>query len=396
MFNAVWLNADNVRKEYNDWDFSAEGRTRQANRMKQLAQEAVDSNRIVVADFICPTQKTRDNFNADYVIWMDTIKEGRFEDTNQMFEEPKSPNFVVTHYDAEMWSFMIKNDITDHIIKNVDRPQRYGYLLKVCQMLEDISNRKLNINHKKLRSFAKNNILRDIASGSGFITYNQFGSKTGRLTTAKKSFPILTLKKDYRSIIEPVNDRFLEIDFNGAEARVLLGLLGRTQPDGDVHNFHRDEVFSGSLTREESKTSFFAWLYGAKSINDSKEGDVLKRFYDKDSVIDQYWNGSTVVTPLGKVIEGTNRHHALNYIVQSTTAELTLLQALKVDYLLRTRAKKSFISCIIHDSVVIDLSDEDHHLVGQIKTLMSSTKFGVFNINISMGNSLGNLKRYEE
>lgn len=89
MFNAVWLNADNVRKEYNDWDFSAEGRTRQANRMKQLAQEAVDSNRIVVADFICPTQKTRDNFNADYVIWMDTIKEGRFEDTNQMFEEPK-------------------------------------------------------------------------------------------------------------------------------------------------------------------------------------------------------------------------------------------------------------------------------------------------------------------
>ncbi len=290
----------------------------------------------------------------------------------------------------------VKNDITDHIIKNVDRPQRYGYLLKVCQMLEDISNRKLNINHKKLRSFAKNNILRDIASGSGFITYNQFGSKTGRLTTAKKSFPILTLKKDYRSIIEPVNDRFLEIDFNGAEARVLLGLLGRTQPDGDVHNFHRDEVFSGSLTREESKTSFFAWLYGAKSINDSKEGDVLKRFYDKDSVIDQYWNGSTVVTPLGKVIEGTNRHHALNYIVQSTTAELTLLQALKVDYLLRTRAKKSFISCIIHDSVVIDLSDEDHHLVGQIKTLMSSTKFGVFNINISMGNSLGNLKRYEE
>ncbi len=113
IFNAVWLNADNVRKEYNDWDFSAEGRTRQANRMKQLAQEAVDNNRIVVADFICPTQKTRDNFNADYVIWMDTIKEGRFEDTNQMFEEPKSPNFVVTHYDAEMWSFMIKNDITD-------------------------------------------------------------------------------------------------------------------------------------------------------------------------------------------------------------------------------------------------------------------------------------------
>ena len=111
MFNAVWLNADNVRKEYNDWDFSAEGRTRQANRMKQLAQEAVDSNRIVVADFICPTQKTRDNFNADYVIWMDTIKEGRFEDTNQMFIKPEKYDFHVTSQDASVWAEKIIKEI---------------------------------------------------------------------------------------------------------------------------------------------------------------------------------------------------------------------------------------------------------------------------------------------
>jgi len=290
----------------------------------------------------------------------------------------------------------VKNDITDYIIKNVDKPQRYDYLLKVCQMLEDISNRRLNINLKRLKSFPSNNILNDISTGSRYITYNQFGTKTGRLSTVKKSFPILTLKKDYRSIIEPVNDRFLEIDFNGAEARVLLGLLGKQQPEEDVHNFHRDEVFSGSLTREQSKTSFFAWLYGARSINNSKEGDVLKSFYDKENVVNQFWDGTTVTTALGKVIEDVNKHHALNYIVQSTTAELTLLQALKVDYLLRTRAKKSFISCIIHDSVVIDLSDEDSHLVPMIKTLMSSTKFGMFKINTSMGNSLGNLKSYEE
>ena len=111
MFNAVWLNADNVRKEYNDWDFSAEGRTRQANRMKQLAQEAVDSNRIVVADFICPTQKTRDNFNADYVIWMDTIKEGRFEDTNKMFVKPDKYDFHVTTQDAKNWAPKIYKEI---------------------------------------------------------------------------------------------------------------------------------------------------------------------------------------------------------------------------------------------------------------------------------------------
>ena len=287
----------------------------------------------------------------------------------------------------------VKNDITNYIIKNIDRPPRYDYLLKVCQMLEDISNRGLNINLKKLRSFPESNILRDISSGSRHIAYNQFGTKTGRLTTAKKSFPILTLRKDYRSVMEPVNDRFLEIDFNGAEARVLLGLLGKPQPDEDVHNFHRDEVFSGSLTREQSKTAFFAWLYGAKSINNSKEGEILKRFYDKDNVINQFWDGSRVETPFGKVIEDVDKHHALNYIIQSTTAELTLLQALKVDHLLRTQSEKSFISCIIHDSIVIDLSDDDYHFVEQAKTLMSSTRFGMFKINTSMGNSLGDLEK---
>ena len=113
MFNAVWLNADEVRKKANDWDFSAEGRMNQSNRMFKLAQEAVDNNRIVVADFICPTENTRKDFNADYTVWMDTIKEGRFDDTNKMFQPPIEYDFKVTHIDAEMWSFLIKQDITE-------------------------------------------------------------------------------------------------------------------------------------------------------------------------------------------------------------------------------------------------------------------------------------------
>ena len=113
MFNAVWLNADEVRKQADDWDFTAEGRIRQANRMKQLAQEAVDSNRTVVADFICPTEATRNDFGTDYTVWMDTIKEGRFDDTNKMFEEPSKYDFKVGHMEADMWSFLIKQDILD-------------------------------------------------------------------------------------------------------------------------------------------------------------------------------------------------------------------------------------------------------------------------------------------
>ena len=113
--NAVWRNADEVRKEANDWDFSEDGRRRQSLRMRSLAEGAVGNNRTVVADFVCPTEKTREHFGADYVIWMDTIKEGRFEDTNKMFEEPTEYNTRVTSKDAEMWAFLVVQEIRDMI-----------------------------------------------------------------------------------------------------------------------------------------------------------------------------------------------------------------------------------------------------------------------------------------
>ena len=74
LLNAVWLNADEVRKKYNDWDFSDEGRIRQANRMKTLAEEGIKNGKFVVADFVCPTEKTRSDFKPDFLIWVDTIK----------------------------------------------------------------------------------------------------------------------------------------------------------------------------------------------------------------------------------------------------------------------------------------------------------------------------------
>ena len=113
--NAVWLNADEVRKEANDWDFSEDGRRRQSLRMRSLAEGAVGNNRTVVADFVCPTKKTREHFGADYVIWMDTIKQGRFDDTNKMFEEPTEYNTRVTSKDAEMWAFLVVQEIRDMI-----------------------------------------------------------------------------------------------------------------------------------------------------------------------------------------------------------------------------------------------------------------------------------------
>ena len=108
---AVWLNNDEVRKEASDWDFSPEGRQRQAKRMKDLAEKALSEGKHVIADFICPTPKTRKDFNADIVIWVDTIKKGRFEDTNKMFVKPKKFDFRVTEKNAKKWSLQIFEDM---------------------------------------------------------------------------------------------------------------------------------------------------------------------------------------------------------------------------------------------------------------------------------------------
>ena len=105
------LNADELRKAANDWDFSEEGRKRQAKRMSNEALKIKKDGNNVIADFICPTPEARDLFPADYIVWVDTIKEGRFEDTNQMFVKPEKFNFHVTTQDAKLWASKIKEDL---------------------------------------------------------------------------------------------------------------------------------------------------------------------------------------------------------------------------------------------------------------------------------------------
>ena len=101
MLNAKRLNADEVRKEANDWDFSKEGRKRQSKRMADFAKKLKEEGSCVVADFICPTPEARILFPADFVIWVDTIKQGRFDDTNKMFVKPDKFDFHVTTQDAK-------------------------------------------------------------------------------------------------------------------------------------------------------------------------------------------------------------------------------------------------------------------------------------------------------
>ena len=112
IIGAAWFNADKIREMANDWDFSYQGRVRQSNRMKTFADFEKNHGRLVVCDFVCPTINTRKMFNADFTVWMDTIKEGRFEDTNQLFERPKSVDMRITE-----WNEINHHDVAQEILR---------------------------------------------------------------------------------------------------------------------------------------------------------------------------------------------------------------------------------------------------------------------------------------
>ena len=124
----TWLNADEIRKRYNDWDFSHEGRIRQSQRMRDLA-DAADADYAIV-DFVAPLSEMRNNFKADWTIWIDTIERGRFEDTNKMFVPPEVYDFRITEQNGEKWAEFVG----EHIIENRRRPQ-FNWQAETVQLL---------------------------------------------------------------------------------------------------------------------------------------------------------------------------------------------------------------------------------------------------------------------
>ena len=114
LLKAAWYNADHVRRMANDWDFSKGGRLRQSLRMKAFADFEKSYSRFVICDFICPTREAQRIFEPDIMIWMDTIKEGRFDDTNKMFEHPERVDFHIKE-----WNNSNHKMIADKILQNV-------------------------------------------------------------------------------------------------------------------------------------------------------------------------------------------------------------------------------------------------------------------------------------
>ena len=126
--SVTWLNADEVRKQFNDWDFSHDGRIRQSLRMRELADES--STDFCIVDFVAPLVEMRNNFKADWTVWVDSIKEGRYEDTNKMFVEPEVYDFRIIEQNADKWGEFI----AEHILEDRRRPV-FDWQKETVQML---------------------------------------------------------------------------------------------------------------------------------------------------------------------------------------------------------------------------------------------------------------------
>ena len=283
----------------------------------------------------------------------------------------------------------LKNEITQHVLDTYEKPEDYDYLLSLAKVVEDIKKQNIRLDLHALSEQMANQqtrtFVRKIRTLDKRVKYNIYGTKTGRLTTEPGSFPILTMKKEYRAAILPNNDLFMEIDYNAAELRTLLALSDKEQPKEDIHEWNIKNVYRGLVTRQEAKERIFAWLY-----NPASKDYLSNRAYERDKVLEKYWDGKEVKTIFNKVIP-SDRHHALNYIIQSTTAEMFLKQMVKVHEILKE--KKSFIAFSVHDSLVIDLAKEDKELIPELIKVFEETPIGNFKANLSLGKSYGKMRK---
>ena len=279
-----------------------------------------------------------------------------------------------------------KTKIIEYVFGNFEKPKNYDCLLGIEKIITEIAEKNLNLDLSVLKNNLHDTRARLLLSKlkeAKQISYNLFGSKTGRLTTNPKTFPILNLDSKYRSVIRPNNDAFLEIDFNAAEIRVLLALSGEKQPEGDIHLWNSKRI---GCTREQAKTDIFAWLYGSKQVDSKKYENI----FGLNKILERYYDGTQIRNPYGRAIKADD-FHKTNYLIQSTANDMVLEQIVKINKLLE--AKKSYISFMVHDSVLIDLAKEDKTLVKELIKQFSVTRFGTLPVNVSIGKDYGSLRK---
>jgi DNA polymerase I-like protein with 3'-5' exonuclease and polymerase domains len=223
-----------------------------------------------------------------------------------------------------------------------------------------------------------------VKNKSHYVDYNLFGTVTGRLTTKRTSNPILTMKSKFRELIKPTNDWLVSFDYNGAEIRTFLALSGHDQPQDDIHFWNMKNLYNEqSIEREEAKVRFFSSFYNHNDT--SLNGSI----YNRERVVEAHYDGKSANTLFGRQIPVDERK-AFNYIIQSTTADLTIERAVALDKALESY--KSKVSFIVHDEIVLDIVEEEKHIIPQLKEIFQNNKLGKFRANVKAGKTYGTLK----
>lgn len=282
----------------------------------------------------------------------------------------------------------VKCEIVEHVLDTYEKPIDYDFKVDLEQMIDQMKYSKINLDFEYLKKNQHEprtlDFIQKYSNKENFIVYNQYSSKTGRLTTEENSFPILNISKVHREAIKPTNDFFVDIDYNAAEVRTFLALNGFKQPTIDIHEWNKSKF--GYADRNTAKNDFISWLYGKKNPRESE----FKKIYNTDKLKSKYWDGTHIVNHYGTKIE-SDEFHAINYIVQSTTAGLALRQAIKVNKLLK--GCKSKITAVIHDNIIIDMKSEEKDKIKQIIDSYTMTEFGKFQSSVKIGKSLSEMRK---
>jgi len=298
------------------------------------------------------------------------------------------PKKQLIHY------FQIRNDICQWVFHNYERPKNYSLLLDTYVTCQRIKERQVNINLHKLYNHAKTdtkakNLLKWMQTNSHpSVNYDLFGSITGRLTTKVGSFPIMNLKNEIKDVVEPKWDAFLELDFNAAEIRTMISLMGQEQPQEDIHEWNIKNIFRQDISRAQAKQKFFAWLYN------SENKTIDSEFYSKDILVEKFYIKKEQIlrTPFGRRTN-CDRFHALNYLLQSSSSDNCLDRVNKIERFLTGR--KSYVAFTIHDCVIIDLHRDDRALIPQLKEIFEDTKLGKFKSGCKIGHNLKDMRRFK-
>ena len=235
------------------------------------------------------------------------------------------------------------------------KPENYDFLYDLFLFANKIGNQELNVPEEFPR----------------FIYYDIFGTVTGRFTTKKKSFPILTISKE--KFLKPKKDYFMEFDYNAADFRMLLALLNKSQPKEDLYS-----LFLRKQEREQTKKYLCSWLYG----NNHKSDKELNNFFGPEEILEKYFDGNFVTNPFKRRIK-CDRFHALCYLLQSTVHDNLHTQAMKF--------QKEKIAFTRHDSIVFDLSEEEVEKE-KLQEIFENTSFGWMKSNIKIGENFGEMK----